>query len=345
MTLAPSAPSWADIKISFNGIESPGVVPIDCRESIEAGWWVAYVPKQSPTLGGVQLSPPRYESKGTWFERKPHVPRYFGVVASVDSRGRLDIYYSVRTYGRINKVETTISIKADDSTPITTPAGKQTTLGQAVGVVDFLTKQAGTLCGYGRENYSPAMNADVVARSISNLTGMLETHRRERDDARREARQAKAEAEELTRQLAGARAALQGAQEGSTYLRSKLDAVNAVVSSFVGRPERRGQGFEDLSEFHARITEALHRSMPIAGTSFRGSAERAPVVTADTPVTLGMLREISGEASRINDERWDAKREVNAARWGGTAAPRSPTMLEEYGCTPMQVAIDRKLGR
>lgn len=109
--------------------------------------------RKFPRIGGVDPSPPRYESKGTWFEhgrslysgRNWRVPPIPHAVLSYDLREALldhmyspigryvgFVPYSVADHiGRISKVQTTVTIQADDTTTITTPAGEKITLLQA----------------------------------------------------------------------------------------------------------------------------------------------------------------------------------------------------------------------
>jgi hypothetical protein len=139
----------------------------------------------------------RYESEGTWFaeaagrEMMRSVDRWmrapvvwFGPVASPGP-------FEFKTR-RINQMECTVSIKADDTTTITTPKGRRVTLARAAQAVD--------------DGHHEAWLAETRLCRINELTGLVDVHRRERDDARREARQAKAEAEESAKAAERARA-------------------------------------------------------------------------------------------------------------------------------------------
>lgn len=224
---------------------------------------------------------------------------WFGIDHGFSERGAVG--YVSRAGGvfeyktrRITKMECTVSIKADDTTTITTPNGQRVTLKQAAECADRVCEVATRLCGYPRQAYEPLINAHTLANAVGNL-GVLQ---RERDDARREARQAKAEAEEATKAAERARAGVIATNEENRRLRGDLIAAREQL-------------------------EKLVCSTPYG---------RAPALTLDTPVTLGMLRDLSGESSRLNDERWERER------------PRHrPTVLEKYGTTPMQEVIDGRL--
>jgi hypothetical protein len=314
---------WSDIKISFGG----DVRWSECR-------------KPAP------VEPPaKYESKGTWFERcalAGHNHRAvecpmacgrawttFHVMTSVpysayDAHGA-KAFASGRTFeqaqGRaerraMSQVKVELGYNATGNNvartvKITTPVGKVVTAEEAAEAVDALTEAQRRCAAAVASLESVARVADEYRVERDKALGYVETHRRERDEARAK--------------LAAVRMAFIAYSGASPYpAHVTLQQLRDALSAALGK-----------STFAERLSTGCEGATPVD----------AKPVGWDKPVTLGMLSEISAEAARIGDERWEAKRLENFARRGRAPSPRPPTVLETYGATPMQEAIGKKLGR
>lgn len=230
-------------------------------------------------------------------------------------------------YERITKMEYTVSIKADDTTTITTPHGQRVTLKQAAKCCDDmmplarrLTQIASTRAGYRRESYAASDNLDLLVGALEGRERDEQKMRAERDDARREARQAKAEAEESAKAAERARVGVIATNEENRRLRGDLIVAREQLEKWVCAEHPFKHAAGSVGSVASAIDRALHDNLPAYITrqvDFEESPHvapgvcrvvvqtngPAPALTPDTPVTLGMLRKLDAKGRELNDRR------------------------------------------
>lgn len=116
-------------------------------------------------------------------------------------------------------------------------------------------------------------------------------------------------------------------------------ALGAVLKNQLGVIEWQEKEIQELK----RVRIAFQTHCPAT------PAAPAPAVTKDTPVTLGMLRELHQTSSDLRDAQYLEEREesyqrrVNEARRCGRPDPVRPPFRPLPGSTMVE-ALDRKLG-
>ncbi len=146
------------------------------------------------------------------------------------------------------------------------------------------------------------VTADEAARAVDLLAAIRVELQGANDRARHHATKAdehRARADHLESELTRASESIGKLRTERDEARRKLDAVRAVYAKWCGaNPNPPGQSFYLLrDELSGALVPATFAERMSAGP------RRQPTPTAETPVTLGMLQELTNEADRIRATR------------------------------------------
>lgn len=272
----------------------------------------------------------------------------------------------------------TAGVTTTDSLDVTllTPDGHEIGGASAVYAYDRLHSLVGQYCKPGTVRGNG--HADDMGRALGavleNQQGVLRTVEREREEARAGLRDFSNLAQRLEAELREAREAKASVEKSLRtvqHQRDQLEEKLSLLQCSVRYPQSipHGGTFD-----HARheIEQTARRWLPcgvateyaqatspdvppgIVRIVFQTNCPAAPVapapaITKDTPVTLGMLRELHQDSSDLCDARYRADRErnyqrrVEDARMRGRPIPPRMAVRPLPGSTMVE-ALDRKLG-
>lgn len=316
---------------------------------------------------------PRYESKGTWFDpaeaakREGWLPTWANIRFTLGGGVLIPAAECKPVYVKDTKPmtnQTKVSIPAAPWCPptiapvavqITTPAGATINAEEAALSVDALDAIA--------RDFTPiapgcVSHATRVRMRLSELHGICDTHRRERDEARAERNTFQGQVNTTRQELQHALAELADARAAKDFYKKRCHEL--VYGSAEGVAKSTPDSLDHLRCVLARelpialsseVTSERVDGVPLGTIKIviqEGTGKPAPAVTKDTVVTLGMLQSLHLTSSNIADEQWERAREASyqrrceEARLRGRPTPERPRASPLRGST-MVTAIDRKL--